>query len=375
MPEEKRRVVYLFGAGASHAVIKYFNPANEGILMEDIAELVLTELEKVEDDSLRGLCNIPNYVDKKQYRNANIENIITLYESSGTAEDKERANILRNLFRLAVNGRIQKASGIGNGSPDMITALIDMHLLSSYNENVSAILTINYDNFIEKALIMNYGSINIPFEAIHNQYNIDLDVPPLCKLHGSFNWENTNPVRINDDLINEKEDEDRILWVPPGVIKKSDHYPFNAIWGMARYCLNCDILRIVGCSLNTNDWGVISLLHTTNRLRQDYSPKYEIQFIDYPDSYDTVRDQFPYLTMRSITELPEFLEYVQSEFSLDYSGETGDNTIEKIENWLNNTRVNIFELWLKSIAYDLVVNKGINIATERDFLRRFYFGL
>jgi hypothetical protein len=209
----------------------------------------------------------------------------------------------------------------------MITALIDMHSLSNYDEELYAILTINYDNFIEKSLIINYGSVNLPFEVmpVDNQYNIDNSVPPLCKLHGSFNWENTNPVKIDDSLLVTEEEHDRILWVPPGVIKKSDYYPFNAIWGTARFYLNCDILRIIGCSLNVNDLGVISLLHTTNRLRQDDKLKYEIQLIDYPNSYREARERFPYLNIRAIVDIQEFIEYIQAEYLIDYSVGEGEN--------------------------------------------------
>jgi hypothetical protein len=374
MPEEKKNVVYLFGAGASNAVIKYFDPSNEGILMPDVAYSVLSACETTDDYSLKELCDIPAYVDKEQYRNADIERIITLYESSGTKKDIWRTNKLRNLFRLTINRTIQKASGMNNGSPDLITALIDLHSLSDYNEQLSAILTINYDNFIEKALLRNYEGINIPFEVIpvDNQYKINNSLPPLCKLHGSFNWENTNPVKIDDNLLTADEDEDRILWIPPGVIKKSDYYPFNAIWGTARLYLNCDILRIVGCSLNTNDWGLISLLHTTNRLRQDNGTKYEIQFINYPKTYQEIRDRFPYLTMRSVTNLPGFLQYIQSEYSLDYSEEKGDNPVEKIETWLETE--NVFELWLKAIAYNLL-DKGTDIQkTDKGFFQKFYLG-
>ncbi len=291
MPDEKKKVVYLLGAGASHAVIKHLDPTNDGILMADIAEDVLLACKNEEDVSLRDLSNITWLDERKIHRNVDIEEIITLYESSGTFKDKERTNKLRNYFRKSINNRIKNGLRNEKQSPNLITALLDMYSLPDFNEELCAILTLNYDNFIEKAMFENYASLNIPFEVIPENGEItnNTGIPALCKLHGSFNWENTNPVRINENLINMNDDRDHILWVPPGVIKRNDYYPFNAIWGKARSCLKCDILRIIGCSLNTNDFSVLSLLHTTTRLRQnDPPPKYEIQFIDYLDSYQEV---------------------------------------------------------------------------------------
>jgi hypothetical protein len=206
MPKEnhvKKKVVYLLGAGASHSVIKYFDPTNDGILMPHIASAVLTELETEKDCSLKELCTIPESEGENKYQDVDIESIITLYESSGTSEDIKRTRRLRNLFRLAVSKRINKASRASSSPPDMITALIDMHSLSNYDEELSAVLTINYDNLIEEAMTQNYGSMNIPFEVRleNSNYVIDRELPPICKLHGSFNWENTNPVRINNNLF------------------------------------------------------------------------------------------------------------------------------------------------------------------------------
>ncbi|OGN89325.1 MAG: hypothetical protein A2158_01320 [Chloroflexi bacterium RBG_13_46_14] len=381
MPDEKKKVVYLLGAGASHAVIMHRDRANEGILMPDIAEDVLLECESHYDISLRDLCNIPWEDEIKKYKNVDIESIITLYETSGTLIDKLRTNILRNLFRKALITRLKNGLRGGNGSPTMLSAFFEMHLLPDFKEELSAVLTLNYDNLVEKAMFENYGSLNIPFEAIpQNGQNVgDTRVPVLCKLHGSFHWENTNPVRINDNLLIIDDDggdnndiEDRILWVPPGVIKRNDHYPFNAIWGAARYYLKCDILRIVGCSLNKNDWGILSLLHTTNRLRQD-NQQYEIQLIDYWEQYKEINNSFPYLQIHSIFEDEEFMTYITAEYSNEWRAKEKDNDSDKIKAWLVPPE-NVFELWLKSKAYSLISTPGGISLPENFYLEKFYKG-
>ena len=56
------------------------------------------------------------------------------------------------------------------------------------------------------------------------------------------------------------------LWIPPGVDKKRENYPFNYLWGQAvENLLECDVLRVIGCSLSRNDWGMIPILYTIQR--------------------------------------------------------------------------------------------------------------
>jgi hypothetical protein len=377
MPKRKKRVVYLFGSGTSHAILKYYDRANQGILMSDIAEGVLSTLERDNDNSLKELCTIPYTMPETEskYHNVNIENIISLYESSGTNIDKQRTDKLMNLFRVTINQRIRGASGRGKSPPDMLTALLDMYSLPKFDEKLCAILTMNYDNLIEEAMIKNYGGINLPFEVKPKKHN-NKKLPILCKLHGSFNWENTNPVKINNDLLTDEHNDKNILWVPPGVHKRNDYYPFNIIWGTARSLLKCDILRIIGCSFSVTDLGVISLLHTTNRLRQDNHTNYEIEFIDRPKSHRIALERFP-LTLKPITDIPGFLNYVENEHSIEFSedGDASTEKKEKIEKWLNRDKVNIFELWLRSQAYNLLDSKIDIKDTKNGYFYKFYAGL
>jgi hypothetical protein len=374
MPNHKPRVVYLLGTGASHAILKFYDQSNAGVLMSDIAEEVIKNLVTDDDKSLKELCNIPYSMPESEgkYQGVNIENIITLYESSGTTVDRERSEKLRNYFRIAVNKRISKIRDNVKRPPDMITALIDMYSLKDFEEELCAILTLNYDNLIEEAMLKNYGEINLPFETIPLKNN-NKDIPVLCKLHGSFNWENTNPVKINDSLLDIDNTKGDILWVPPGVLKRNDYYPFNLIWGTARSYLKCDILRIIGCSLNINDLGLVSLLHTTNRLRQDEYNYYDIEFIDRPRSYYDAIERFP-LNLVSIIDIPGFLDYIETEHVVEYSGKKGINNRQKIETWLDSENVNIFELWLKAKTSNLSVKYDIE-KTSKGFLYKFYKGL
>ena len=42
----------------------------------------------------------------------------------------------------------------------------------------------------------------------------------------------------------------------------------DLIWDKARELLDCDVLRIIGSSLSMNDWELVSLVHTTQKLRK-----------------------------------------------------------------------------------------------------------
>jgi hypothetical protein len=375
MPDRKK-VVYLIGTGASHAEIKQRNPANPGLLMPNVVDGVFEELirQNETDPSIKELLDIPDSGFPQPYK-IDIESVITLYESTGTAIDKSRANKLKKYFRKIINDRIKKIENL-EGHPKLLTALLDMYTIDDFDEELQAIITINYDDFIEQALCNVFGGINFPFE-IDKSYPITVDtsLPPLCKLHGSFCWKNTNPV--NTYVMQPDDNEDLCLWVPPGVVKRNDHYPFNAIWGTARKSLKCDILRIIGCSLSKNDWGLITLLHTTNRLRSDVSEKYQIEYIDYPDSFEKVITDFPFFEkLKIITDLPEFEYYMEKEHENKYKNMLGETKKEKVNNWLNENKkgFNIFAEWLTAKAYYRKLEQKLPISTDKGYFQSFFLG-
>jgi hypothetical protein len=83
-----------------------------------------------------------------------------------------------------------------------------------------------------------------------------------------------------------------MLWIPPGIEKDKDAYPFNILWGKAFEMLDCDVLRIVGCKLKQNDWGLLSLIFNT-QLETDQT--YEIQLIDFHREGELIRQRNGFL--------------------------------------------------------------------------------
>lgn len=139
-------------------------------------------------------------------------------------------------------------------------------------ETLLGILTLNYDDFIEKAAqqVFDWKDADLDFHKPRNS-----EQPLLLKLHGSFFWKDEWPLLRCTDAKDP-------LWIPSGIQKRKDHYPFNILWGIARNVLDCDILRIIGCRLGPNDWGLISLIFSTYHANHNNREPYSIEIIDSP---------------------------------------------------------------------------------------------
>src|SRR5207249_3124295 len=124
-----------------------------------------------------------------------------------------------------------------------------------FNEELGGILTINYDEYIEQA-IQSFQDQSVDFGIDVRGNERKRNSIRLLKLHGSFGWEDAWPIVVKGGAT-------KLCWIPPGIQKARDRYPFDVLWGLAREMLDCDVLRIVGCRLSPNDWDLISLLFST----------------------------------------------------------------------------------------------------------------
>jgi len=205
------------------------------------------------------------------------------------------------------------------------------------------------------------GGVNyvISINKRRNSLNLTPDSVPILKLHGSFNWKNDFPITL---LCKKKiKTPDDVLWIPPGVEKKRERYPFNILWGRARELLDCDILRIIGCSLSRNDWQLISLLYTTQQLAAQQK-EYIIELIDYADVGDKLKNSYTYLSCRTIIEIKEVNEYIRNTFFPKHKRE--DDFTQAKSELLKNRRTNVFDLWLKAKGDD-IKRRDIQIATRK----------
>ena len=167
--------------------------------------------------------------------NSDVEHLITLYESVGTNKHSRISKELRELFRKEILERIRNFEKRNASFFPLLTCItIDMHEIPKFEENLCGIITVNYDNLTELAIQKVKKGINysikvknkIPFLRFKKR-----SIFPFLKLHGSFSWKKDYPLQVTDPY---KLKEDDVLWVPPGVDKKRDQYPFNLLW-----CVRC----------------------------------------------------------------------------------------------------------------------------------------
>ena len=290
-----RKVAYLIGAGGSHACVKTLGSPN-GILMSDLAtDLVAGVRHLVQsDDQFRPLLGVVNEIVGEE---ADFEHLITFFDESPSAVHRAFADEMRKVFEGVLNARLQEIEmEYGRKRTSLYAALFDMYNVRGIDESLRGVLTLNYDDYIEVAA-----------SEIHDMSRIDLDFGVstdkaqrswFLKLHGSLAWEDAWPVRRR-----EAGSSSRPLWIPPGIRKAKERYPFNVLWGLARDVLNCDVLRIIGCRLGPSDWDLISLLFGTRHANRDRDLPYSIEIIDSPIHAARLQESYPYLDVKSLFEI------------------------------------------------------------------------
>ena len=292
----RKKVVYLIGAGASHGCVKYLG-STCGILMEDLKVPLtnkvceLFESDKEKYGTLEKLIH-----DVINAESTDLEQIITFLEECPSSVHKQLAGDLKRTFEKVLRNELSTIKDeIGDNRFSLYAALLDMYQVEKCPEELQAILTLNYDEFIEDAA----SSIDHPIDfGIRLQgTNVSEKSLKLLKLHGSFGWKDAWPIHRVDN------GNEAPVWIPPGILKGKQRYPFNILWGLARDLLDCDVLRIIGCRLSPNDWDLISLLFTTRYVHTSRVPSFEIQVIDSPCRALKLKQTYPYLDIRSILEI------------------------------------------------------------------------
>lgn len=345
-----KKVIYLFGAGSSQGDVSFVDPSIF-LLTSDVVDGIV---EKIDTKNIKLLREVKNELRIK----SDVEHLITLYENIGTAKHSKIAKKLKELFREEILERLKLLKERNqNFFPALSCALIDMHDILKNSEELSGIMTVNYDDLIEQAIHITNREINLSIKVNNksNVYRTSLNGFPLLKLHGSFNWANDYPVTLSsEEILNSAQ----VLWIPPGIDKNRGAYPFNLLWAKAKEILECDILRIIGCSLNRNDMQLISLIFSMQKINS--RKKLKIEIINFIDVGELIRENYPYLSIETITEIPECRQYL-----LEYSGITQTDEIPEtlIDIVRTNPRTNIFEWWLRAKGNQLKKNRSIKSIT------------
>jgi hypothetical protein len=250
MPEaEPKKIVYLFGAGATHAELINAEPTapemaeERGLLMSNVSSRVI-ETARRRADYIRSVEMVSGTGGS-----LNIELLISLIEGSKVNGWESKVETLKSLVQQDIDRIL---------TPELTAqfylhkALLELHRDETVQaqEQLLGLISLNYESVLDEA----YREI---FQ-IQPDYCLSLEKAaghqcPVLKLHGSFDWRTTG-VNVRGKLR-------KIDMIPLGASKSYDHAPYVFIWSRALEMLvECDILRIIGCSLSQNDTHLIDLL-------------------------------------------------------------------------------------------------------------------
>ncbi len=238
----KKKVVYLFGAGATHAeIINIADDPNasyrdkKGLLISNVSKRVMQAARRT------------NWFKQKEdvftssKGSLNIELLISLFQNNQIEDTyvNKLKSLVEGDIRKILTNELKEKFYLHKG-------LFELHELIKEHEELLGFISLNYDDVLDIA----YKEIisENPNYCLTTKVNGEL---PLLKLHGSFNWEE---VEVYDKKKN-------ISIIPIGINKNYLFPPYNFIWGKAfELLVECDTLRIIGCSLNQSDLGLIDLL-------------------------------------------------------------------------------------------------------------------
>lgn len=329
-----KKIVYLLGSGATHAVIREID-ITKGLLTKDIQDYVGKTF------SSRG---IEQVIWNELTQTKDVEHLISVLDFQHKRAVSEK---LRSYYRSAI---IALAASVSYRLPaNLYTVLCDLHIHLGQElcEELVCFLTLNYEDILERSIKMHLEKeVSYGFADESRRGNDRIEV---LKLHGSFTWKSTYPIEIGT-MTSVKNSTS--LWIPPGVDKRKDNYPFNLIWGRATEALmGCDVLRIIGCSLSRNDWALIPIIYTLQKFRDG---DIRIEVIDFPDIGKNIKSNYGYLDITIFSQLEEVIHPYRFLFPT-----AGDKYIQReIESvFRDKNKTNPFKTWLENRIEALTLSK------------------
>jgi len=281
------KVVYLLGAGSTQSEIN-FQGKDSKTTMSEISKGVLKM-------SRRGSGLFYKLSQNKDFpliKDQDIEKLMSLFQGydDELADYKKVYEEIRKLFRDYLIKQITKKKI----KPHILNSLLYAYknydrYIGENGEKLMAVLTTNYDTLLDYSFDKVFDSINLGFSFTSEKYKLKEDIPLLLKLHGSFNWEIKDyELCVHDDTTLRNIKVGNKGWLPPSVYKKPQLDLYKAIWSKAKKALiECDVLRVIGCSLRNEDISLLSLIFTSqlSKFRNTKNNKtFNIEFIDFEDS-------------------------------------------------------------------------------------------
>ncbi len=296
--EEKTKVVYLFGAGATHAekvlqcslqnirLEKVEDVSNQGpeaepkigyLTNREISLRVIRKLRKKKPRIIKDYGLDDRRLERpwisKGKKDVDIELLITLLESKKEKKSLEDAKTLRDYYKKDILKQIKVERR--KITPRLYSSLLGFH--NDFNEErVLGFLTLNYDSLLEKAITGFGKAIDYGITTENYRNPVEKRNELLLKIHGSFDWvynKKSKKIQISNSATKKNELE----WIPPGLVKEYIEYPYNLLLGKTREILSeCELLRIIGCSLSSNDFNIISMIFRAQKLISGKSCSIEI---------------------------------------------------------------------------------------------------
>ena len=233
-----KRVVYLMGAGASHGCAARVGSPH-GLLMDHLKEPLGLGMHDLVENEYKSDSSLTNLVNTLVSDQADFEHVVTFLDESPSGVHQAFAADLRVTFEKVLRDQLRKIqTDLGEDPVGLYSALFDMHNLPGFPECLAGVLTTNYDLYIEQGLAKaGFGPIDFGFPVRNG------DIPAeghtkLIKLHGSFGWTATWPPTT---VAMDDADQGSTLWIPPGIAKRKQGYPFAVLWALAREILACDV--------------------------------------------------------------------------------------------------------------------------------------
>lgn len=352
------RVVYLLGAGATQGCADAAGTAHN-LLMSGLADELRHQMRELVAGRYAGHVGIERLVNEVVEETTDFEQLLTFLEDAPTDSYRELARELKEIFARVLRERLRAVEEeLGRHHSQLYATLVDMHRVPGLPERLEGFMTLNYDEFLDHAIHDVHG-LGVDDGVSVGGGRSGADPIRVLKLHGSFGWASGWPVELSTTPPS--------LWIPPGIRKQKGEYPFNLIWGLARELLDCDILRIIGCNLGSNDWDLVSLLFTTMHTHASSGP-YRVEVIGRPETAERVAKAFPYLEVQSLLELEDIGAAVVTE----HLGGGGKGTFRELTEedqqhvveTANASIRNAFEYWLRLRGEHLMTDYELDTETN-----------
>jgi hypothetical protein len=287
---EPTKIAYLFGAGATHAELQNIEPdlikEKTGLLIRNVSSRVI-EAARGETNYLEGLENVSGVKGS-----LNIELLISLIESSKIHGWEEKTQLLKKLVRDDIEAILTKSR---TRRFYLHKGLLELHNQkhTQKKEKLIGLISLNYDDILDQAFTEFYGEPNYCFSLDAGSFP---GCTPLLKLHGSFNW--------TGKIIRGRKRTIEII--PLGASKNYLHAPYSFIWNRALEILvECDTLRVIGCSMSPNDSHLIDLLFKAHLERKK---PFEIEIISSDPTAEAIKKDYGFFPkIKKLTELEPVL--------------------------------------------------------------------